>query len=609
MEPCNTYEALDSTKNEIRILRLKSRQHNCNNKLDEQNIVCVLERKTLDDAGEYLALSYVWENGFDPQEIIVSGYRRLASANLVDALRQLRRESEDVVLWADQLSINQQDYVEKASQIQKMRHIYKNATQVVAWLGRAADGSDVVVATLHQIGMSPPKSGILSNIIGEIQKTAPLDQTWDAWDERNLFDILGTAFPAFAARRYWTRLWVLQEFVLAKTVLIMCGSATIDDITFAKAWEVLGKAASKPGAVSALDIARIGEAWSRDPKWWDAWLGVKRYITKRDGSHRHQFSRTYDARVSEMFELMYQTLTTFSGQTIMACSDPRDRVFSLLGLATDSDKFSHFPDYSRSAENIYEEVARNFLQLGHVDTFSFCQEDPTKRARNMPSWAADWSLKIRIPLWGKIYPKSSRGWPVDLGAKILDEKTIHISGTCVDIVQSHSPPWSHGQLLTRSQGRALLQQLNAFCGQSSRIDEHENDKACAEMGASSALAYLRTKPLMLTQYRAVMKHLETVPKDAELEETAEFSSTYERELRLQFLRCPFITVNGYVGMAPPYVREGDHICIFPKGRTPYILRPQSGSGTFQLVGSAYVYGVMQGEFFKVDREVRSFAII
>jgi hypothetical protein len=102
---CNIYKALDSTKSEIRILRLRSRQHNRDSRADERKIVCVLENMSLEDAVEYTALSYAWENGFDSQEISISGHERLVSANLVAALRQLRNESDDVVLWADQLCI------------------------------------------------------------------------------------------------------------------------------------------------------------------------------------------------------------------------------------------------------------------------------------------------------------------------------------------------------------------------------------------------------------------------------------------------------------------------------------------------------------------------
>jgi hypothetical protein len=48
------------------------------------------------------------------------------------------------------------------------------------------------------------------------------------------------------------------------------------------------------------------------------------------------------------------------------CSDPRDTVFSLLGLANDGDFFDGIIDYSKNCEDTYEMTARKFLDQGHM---------------------------------------------------------------------------------------------------------------------------------------------------------------------------------------------------------------------------------------------------
>jgi hypothetical protein len=161
----------------------------------------------------------------------------------MDALRQLRSDSDDIVLWADQLCINQDDYAEKASQIQKMGSIYKRARQVISWLGVSVNESDLVFTTLRQIDMHHTislKTSILSDIAREMEQTTSSSHD-RIWDETKVLDTLRTALTAFIARNYWRRLWVLQEFVLATNVLIMCGSETITDISLRNAWEILGK--------------------------------------------------------------------------------------------------------------------------------------------------------------------------------------------------------------------------------------------------------------------------------------------------------------------------------------------------------------------------------
>jgi len=71
----------------------------------------------------------------------------------------------------------------------------------------------------------------------------------------------------------------------------------------------------------------------------------------------------------------------------------------------------------------------------------------------------------------------------------------------------------------------------------------------------------------LMQYREVFKRLEeltNLPDECYPELDVQHSSIYERELWRQFQTCPFITDNGYIGIAPPYIQEGDCISSFPE---------------------------------------------
>ncbi|KAF5974971.1 heterokaryon incompatibility protein [Fusarium coicis] len=57
--------------------------------------------------------------------------------------------------------------------------------------------------------------------------------------------------------------------------------------------------------------------------------------------------------------------------------------------------------------------------------------------------------------------------------------------------------------------------------------------------------------------------------------------------------CLFQTTTGYFGLGPLMVESSDLICVFPGVRLPMILRPHGNR--FQLVGTCYVYGLMDGE--------------
>ncbi|KAH7247852.1 hypothetical protein MRS44_010679 [Fusarium solani] len=56
--------------------------------------------------------------------------------NLHSALRYLRRENQDRILWADAICINQLDGVEKGDQIGQMRYIYETPSKSLSGLAK-----------------------------------------------------------------------------------------------------------------------------------------------------------------------------------------------------------------------------------------------------------------------------------------------------------------------------------------------------------------------------------------------------------------------------------------------------------------------------------------
>jgi Heterokaryon incompatibility protein (HET) len=61
------------------------------------------------------------------------------------ALSYLQQSKPPLVLWVDQISVNQQDLEERASQVQLMKQIYEGAQKSIVWLGRPADDNDLAI--------------------------------------------------------------------------------------------------------------------------------------------------------------------------------------------------------------------------------------------------------------------------------------------------------------------------------------------------------------------------------------------------------------------------------------------------------------------------------
>jgi len=61
-------------------------------------------------------------------------------------------------------------------------------------------------------------------------------------------------------------------------------------------------------------------------------------------------------------------------------------------------------------------------------------------------------------------------------------------------------------------------------------------------------------------------------------------------------RRAFITKRGYFGLGPGLLHQGDFVVIFHGANTPLVVRPNEAG--YRVLGPAYVYGVMAGEFME-----------
>ena len=106
-----------------------------------------------DECPEFEALSYVWGASKPPRPILCDNQLLCITENLDDALRALRGD-EPRLLWIDQLCIDQEDSLEKNSQIPLMRDIYSRATRTIAWLGPASENLDLAFEALSKLSKS-----------------------------------------------------------------------------------------------------------------------------------------------------------------------------------------------------------------------------------------------------------------------------------------------------------------------------------------------------------------------------------------------------------------------------------------------------------------------
>jgi hypothetical protein len=126
--------------------------------------------------------------------------------NLWLALRQLRLKFHLRVLWIDAICIDQWNPDERNHQVALMGMIYNRAWQAIVWLGCSDEVREKAFDTLKPnewAGLFHPSDDSIMIIEGNRK--------------------LKAVYPLLA-QEYWKRLWIIQEFLMARDFLIQCGS-------------------------------------------------------------------------------------------------------------------------------------------------------------------------------------------------------------------------------------------------------------------------------------------------------------------------------------------------------------------------------------------------
>ncbi|KAH8899124.1 HET-domain-containing protein [Thozetella sp. PMI_491] len=213
--------ALEAGKRQIRLLRIKPALYRAD--FVDLDIILV----SLDYAPCYSALSYCWGTAEADREIICNGKAFTARASLEGALKRvrpfLRGQNRIIYLWADAICINQEDDVEKADQLPLMRDIYRTADSVLVDLG------DVDITWFPAFDLIN-RAGFLAEAGEYVGALPPRD------DPTNCWDLLMEIFD----RPWFTRRWIIQEYILAKVTTLFLGrfyiNADVWEVAFARLW-------------------------------------------------------------------------------------------------------------------------------------------------------------------------------------------------------------------------------------------------------------------------------------------------------------------------------------------------------------------------------------
>jgi hypothetical protein len=306
---------------DIRLVRLKP-----GNSTDP--IHCTLHPASFSANSLYQALSYTWGKAADGfKRIYIDGEAVEVGANLYEALKSLRQfPGLERYLWIDSLCINQADDQERSQQVRRMSEIYSRAEEVLIWLGNEWGNSDLAMGSIRKI--SELASGT-TEMPKERTLIADYRRHRAAW----------TAIGKLCRRDYWQRMWIIQEVQLARKLYIYCGSRSAS-------WNALK---------DTLDLANRCLACKGLAKE-KILLDVATSLAARLESHRLK----RESRGSTLKELLHDCRESL-------CTDQRDKIYALVGLASDCQDGQLVVDYSKSLAQVYKDVMKLYALHGFGD--------------------------------------------------------------------------------------------------------------------------------------------------------------------------------------------------------------------------------------------------
>lgn len=379
MDPTQTdksiYRTLDSTISEIRLIKLQRGS-------GDEVLRCTLETVSLDDQPAFHALSYVWGAGTEKRQVNIDSHVVPVAPSLATVLEHFRSHHYDFLelhssfLWIDAICINQADPKERAQQVRLMGRIYRQASRVLVWIGEGDELSDHAFDRINDAAFRASFAEL---------KTASRAPTSDEVRVSTIFT------NNLDKRRYWTRAWTLQEFVLATQDPVMfCGSRWMPWSWYRQCERNL------PLPVQKMSYPSLANGWVKI-KWETPFHPDSKEFTTPT---KHETMRGWYQSNGSI-----PLVTALSQSFQFDATDPRDLIYGVLGLLPHHETLMVDIDYQKPPEQVFRDIVGAIWTSGAHGLIS----DAIPHLLSV-GWADD---KSEVPSW---VPNVLRGTKTDLGS-------------------------------------------------------------------------------------------------------------------------------------------------------------------------------------------------
>ncbi|CAO2653350.1 Nn.00g027610.m01.CDS01 [Neocucurbitaria sp. VM-36] len=538
--------------------------------------------------GDFEALSYAWGERDTSHKVILNGVPKAVSATLDSGLRQMRRLPETgsgMRFWIDALCINQEDRVEKNHQVKRMSKIYSMARAVIVWLGQASEDDERTIRIMNDTYRDAKQNNRL---------IPPANFTGDDWK----------ALCAFMRKPYWGRLWIIQELAANHhSTLFLCGKRTLNR-------EMISK-----GSDCCQKLLREDRRFAPSARS-DVWLIATRMY------------RLVNLSIAQPPPNMLNTALGLARQA--EASEPRDKVFGILGLLDKSISSKIVPDYDDSVQQVFTDLTVTIIRVTRsLEQIAYRAE---QLAPGWPSWVPD--LRSPFPRHNvKSLRNRQASENTSVRFKIKESERGNLLLCCkgykVDIIDGIAAS-SKRSLITMADSTQIHRQDTIKALHRSLVLDHPKTRRHPALKkvpwmfhCSSNEAYTSISPPIWEEIFK-SKQFDDFRKFREANEDFRigskdfpdfFSSSptnitkphvimYHLRLAVHSLKGRRLatTDTGYIAMVPGSVQKGDVVAVLLGCNFPVLLRPHGDY--FRVLGECYVHGLMDGQVFGLVRDAK-----
>jgi hypothetical protein len=276
--------------------------------------------------------------------------------NLESAFRRLRNNSSTRLLWVDQLCINQEDPEERSRQVRLMGSIYQKASRTVVWIGEEDEHVSPALYLSSKLA-----AAMRAYSAAELAERRSASSSRGRGPLEAFLETLGTdadlksgnwiSFNNFYNRRWFSRLWIIQEVAFSQQVILLCGSrttampwATIDQNIMSARAEYHQLLPYPIGFLNCFTIATIRDRiWMRSAD--SGRLAASLGLSPDDLPPDKDFDPIDIIAYTKTFE----------------CVEPRDRFFALYGLLKSMFDWAEEPNYLMTKLDVYRTMTRMLI--------------------------------------------------------------------------------------------------------------------------------------------------------------------------------------------------------------------------------------------------------